>query len=521
MHDDRRVVESRIDRTIRERVLPAVYPVSVPLTVESWTCPGEPVPVADGLAAPYGPAAVGDPWGPPWGTTWFRFTGEVPAEWAGRAVEAVVDLGFGLDQPGFSAEGLVYRPDGTPVKGLHPRSHRVRMPGSGPVSFHVEAAANPLIIGPVTMLGDPATAGAAPLYRLVRADLAVLDETVYDLAIDLDVLVDLMRQLPMDSSRRWEIMRACERALDVLDLFDLGRRRPRRATSSRPSWPCAPRTTRTGSTRSAMPTSTRPGCGRYARRCARWPARPRTWCPSWTITRADLRDVAGAAAGLDQGAPARGVRAGREKVAAKRFVPIGGMWVEADTNMPGGEALARQFSHGKRFFLDEFGVETEEVWLPDSFGYTAALPQLIALSGSRWFLSQKMSWNETNKFPHHTFWWEGLDGTRVFTHFPPVDTYNVEFTGKQLAHTVRNFTEKGRATARSRRSASATAAADQPATCSPGPPAWPTSRARRGCASPPRPSSSPTRTPSTPTRRSGSARCTWNCTAARTPARRR
>jgi len=115
MHDDRRVVESRIDRTIRERVKPAVHPLTVPLAVESWTCPGEPVPVADGLAAPYQPAAVGDPWGAPWGTTWFRFTGEVPAEWAGRAVEAIVDLGFGLDQPGFSAEGLVYRPDGTPV----------------------------------------------------------------------------------------------------------------------------------------------------------------------------------------------------------------------------------------------------------------------------------------------------------------------------------------------------------------------------------------------------------------------
>ena len=63
-----------------------------------------------------------------------------------------------------------------------------------------------------------------------------------------------------------------------------------------------------------------------------------------------------------------------EQVAAGQFVPVGGMWVESDTNMPGGEAMARQFVLGKRFFLDEFGVETEEVWLPDSFGYSAALP---------------------------------------------------------------------------------------------------------------------------------------------------
>ena len=65
-----------------------------------------------------------------------------------------------------------------------------------------------------------------------------------------------------------------------------------------------------------------------------------------------------------------------------------------------------------------------EVWLPDSFGYSAALPQIVAAAGTRWFLTQKISWNQTNRFPHHTFWWEGIDGTRVFTHFPPVDTYN-------------------------------------------------------------------------------------------------
>jgi alpha-mannosidase len=133
----------------------------------------------------------------------------------------------------------------------------------------------------------------------------------------------------------------------------------------------------------------------------------------------------------------------RKKVADGQFVPVGGMWVESDTNMPGGEALARQFVHGKRFFLDKLGVETEEVWLPDSFGYTAALPQLVRLSGSRWFLTQKISWSQFNRFPHHTFRWEGLDGTQVFTHFPPVDTYNAELSGVEMAHLVRNFSDKG------------------------------------------------------------------------------
>ena len=73
------------------------------------------------------------------------------------------------------------------------------------------------------------------------------------------------------------------------------------------------------------------------------------------------------------------------------------------------------------------------MWLPDCFGYSAALPQLILLSGSRWFLTQKLSWNDTNKFPHHTFWWEGIDGSRVFTHFP-LDTYNAELLPSELAH---------------------------------------------------------------------------------------
>ena len=108
--------------------------------------------------------------------------------------------------------------------------------------------------------------------------------------------------------------------------------------------------------------------------------------------------------------------------------------------------MARQFLLGQRCFEEHFGVACEEVWLPDSFGYTAALPQIVRLAGCRWFLTQKISWNTTNAFPHHTFWWEGIDGTRVFTHFPPVDTYNAELTGRELAHAARNFRDKGAAT---------------------------------------------------------------------------
>ena len=121
------------------------------------------------------------------------------------------------------------------------------------------------------------------------------------------------------------------------------------------------------------------------------------------------------------------------------------MWVESDTNMVGGEAMARQFVMGKQWFMDNLGVECEEVWLPDSFGYTAALPQIVQLAGFRWFLTQKISWNTVNRFPHHTFWWEGIDGTRVFTHFPPADTYNGTLSGSELARAAANFRDKGAA----------------------------------------------------------------------------
>ena len=125
-------------------------------------------------------------------------------------------------------------------------------------------------------------------------------------------------------------------------------------------------------------------------------------------------------------------------------MPVGGMWVESDTNMPGCEALVRQFVHGKRFFLREFGVRaarTSGCRTPSAT--PAALPQIAAAAGSQCFLTQKISWNETNVLPHHTFWWEGIDGTRIFTHFPPVDTYNSRLSACELAKAERQYAEQG------------------------------------------------------------------------------
>ena len=124
------------------------------------------------------------------------------------------------------------------------------------------------------------------------------------------------------------------------------------------------------------------------------------------------------------------------KVESGQWVPTGGMWVESDMNLPSGESLVRQIVHGQRYFEEHFGRRCTEVWIPDVFGYPAGLPQVFAAGGMKRFVTQKLSWNKQNRFPHHTFWWEGLDGTRVLTHFPPVDTYNAEITPAECAHAV-------------------------------------------------------------------------------------
>ena len=121
----------------------------------------------------------------------------------------------------------------------------------------------------------------------------------------------------------------------------------------------------------------------------------------------------------------------------------GGMWVEPDCNIPSGESLVRQIIHGKNFFKDEFDVDVNNVWLPDVFGYSAAMPQIMKKSGIDFFLTQKISWSQINTFPHSTFLWEGIDGSKVVTHFPPEDNYNGFATAKSLKDGEKNFKQKG------------------------------------------------------------------------------
>ena len=116
----------------------------------------------------------------------------------------------------------------------------------------------------------------------------------------------------------------------------------------------------------------------------------------------------------------------KAKVKKGTFQPIGGSWVEHDTNMPSGESLVRQFLYGQRFFESHFGQRCATFWLPDTFGYSSQLPQLCRLAGMSRFFTQKLSWNNINNFPHTTFNWVSLDGSQVLCHMAPAETYTAE-----------------------------------------------------------------------------------------------
>lgn len=528
MHDDRHIVEQRITKFLSHVVRPALYTEPLTLDLAVWHVPGEPVPVAQALTAAYEPAAVGDAWGGPWSTSWLRATGRIPAEWAGRRVEAVFDLGFDpATGPGGQAEGFVHDAKGSPIQGLHPRHRSVLLAepavGGEPVGLLVEMAANPMIEGAHgvgTRFGARETAGTDPLYRLLDAQIAVREDAVWHLLHDMEVLDELMRELPQGLSRRHEILRALQRAIEAVDVRDVpGTAQAARDlladVLSRPAHASAHTVTAVGHAHidSAWLWPIR----ETVRKCAR------TFTNMTTLA-AEYPELVFACSSAQQYAWMKERRPEiferiKKAVSEGNWAPVGGMWVEADGNLPGGEALARQLIFGRRFFAEEFGIDQEGVWLPDSFGYTAAYPQLAKLAGARWFLTQKLSWNETNRLPHHTFDWEGIDGTRIFTHFPPVDTYNASLSGAELAHAERNFADKGAAT----RSLAPFGFGDGGG----GPTREMLEKARRlrdlegspGSRSATRPPSSTRPAPSTPGRRCGAASCIWRTTAARTPAR--
>lgn len=136
----------------------------------------------------------------------------------------------------------------------------------------------------------------------------------------------------------------------------------------------------------------------------------------------------------------------RERVAQGRWEPVGGSWVEPDCQLPGGESFVRQLLYGQSYFVEKFGCRASVAWLPDTFGFSPAIPQLLRGAGITGFFTYKLNWSETNEFPHDLFHWEGLDGSRVVAHSfdNPGADYNGDVTPRDLLGTWRNFKGKRR-----------------------------------------------------------------------------
>ena len=267
---------------------------------------------------------------------------------------------------------------------------------------------------------------------------------MHALVLDIEVLDGTMRTLSLDDPRRHKILRALERSIDSLDLNNV----PATAASARALLAPALAVPARASAHNIVAVG-----HAHIDTAWLWPLRETVRKCSRTFSSAlELMDeypeynfVCSQAAQYDwmeQHYPAvfEGIKA---KVAAGQWLPVGGMWVEADMNLPSGESIARQLIHGQRYFEDRFGRRCTEVWIPDVFGYPASLPQIFSAGGCDRFITQKLSWNKQNKMPHHTFRWFGIDGTSVLTHFPPVDNYNAEIVPRELSYAQKNFADKG------------------------------------------------------------------------------
>ena len=443
MLGDNETIERYVRALVRDTVRPAIHPERNALSVEALHVHGEPITVGEARSGGFAPFAVGEAWGGRWDTTWFRMRGDVPVAWRGRPVVALVTLGGG-GQVGFTAEGLLWDAAG-PVQGLHHehRGHLVTRAATGgePVELLIEAAANPIPAwtGPAPVLmPEP---GGPPLYVLGRADLAVVDEEVEALWLDFRVLTQLVGRV--DEPRRSQIRRALHAAATAIDRNAVadtaGAARAALAPALRAPSTSGHRVTAVG--HAHIDTAWLWPIRETKRKCARTFAnqlRLMDDYPDYRFTCSQAQQYQW----IKEGYPELWARIS-ERVAEGRWEPVGGMWVEADTNLVSGESLVRQLVHGKRFFLDELGVETAEIWLPDVFGYSAALPQIAVQAGCTALVTQKMSWNTTNRFPHHSFWWEGLDGSRLFTHFPPAATYNGDWSPGELIGSVTTFSDHG------------------------------------------------------------------------------
>lgn len=390
----------------------------------------------------------GEGWGKNWESGYFKLTATVPKEWKGRAISADIEL---------SGEVLIYDRQGTPLFGLtngsvfsldyskylYPISDRCQ--GGEKIEILAEAAANPLfgIAAPIhAKRNDPSRFGSFHA-RVNRIRLCAVDTECRALWFDINTLLQLAKSLPETSPRRARLIRVLN---EVVNRYADA---PANAAACRSL--LAPELAKKNGD-SAL--STIAVGHAHIDTAWLWPLAEsiRKCGRTFSSQIANIERYPGYVFGASQAQLYAFTKDNypllyakiKKAVKAGRWEIQGGMWVECDCNLTGGEALVRQFVHGKNFFRDEFGVDVRGCWIPDVFGYAATMPQILTRSGIDWFLTQKISWNQFNPFPHHSFRWQGIDGTEMLTHFPPEDNYNSQLSPEKLIYAENNFVEKDR-----------------------------------------------------------------------------
>ncbi|MEC0136743.1 glycoside hydrolase family 38 C-terminal domain-containing protein [Paenibacillus macerans] len=405
------------------------------LAVTAWVT-REPVPYAERKSGKQTELKTGGKWGELWDCAWFHFRGEVPKTLAGSKVVLLIDI---------SGELCLVDKKGVPYQGLTNVSsgfdYSLGRPGKRVVDVSPAAKGGETI----DLWGDGGCNDLFGEFRsgtLQEACIAVCNEEARSLYYDLEVLIELAEQLPETSARKARVLQAVYDAANLLaEINDETVRLAKERVSGELAM------------RGGDPVLTVSAIGHAHIDLAwLWPIRETIRKGARTFSTA-LRNmekypdyVFGASQPqlyqwMKEHYPQLYERV-KERVREGRWEAQGAMWVEPDTNISGGEALVRQILYGKRFFREEFGQEMKVLWLPDVFGYTGSLPQLLKKSGVDYMMTQKLSWSTYNTHPHHSFMWEGIDGTKVLTHLPPEDTYNSPAAPRSLAKIERSYLDR-------------------------------------------------------------------------------
>ena len=436
-------------RQLIERLRGKIYREARPVVELSVSTPTDRITREEAQALTYRPVQLGEQFGPRWATFWFKGRATVPAEWRGSPVDLMwnshSEATLWVD--GRSVQGLNYEPaagDGSvrPDARLIPSAR-----GGESVEFEIEMACN-WTFGQSQHWAMSPYETVSP-FVLDRCDLALFDPAAWELYHDLVVLQMLeaessQENKDLDAAWAGELLHELNRVANVLDpdvpaawaeAGQIARKLYERHNAS-----VVHELSAIG--HAHIDTAWLWPLAETFRKCVRSFSSQLAYMERYPEFRFSCSQ-AQQYAWMRDGNPDL-YRRIKERVQTGQWVPVGGTWIEPDCNLPSGEALARQFLYGQRFFQREFGKKCREFWNPDVFGYNGQLPQIMRQSGITRFLTQKLSWNRFNKPQHHTFTWEGIDGSGVLTHFPPNDNYN-SLTSQGSQNEVTQFRNNARA----------------------------------------------------------------------------